>query len=393
MGERETVAPAARVDPSDARSTTRTRLIAGAMSGTSGDGVDVAISAITGRGLAMNAKLVRHHHVPYDAELRRLLFAIRERGSTSLADLAKLGRQISLTYARAVNEALAAGKLTARDLAAVAAHGQTLFHSPPDTIQWFDPALVAAEVGCAVVSDFRRADLAAGGQGAPLVPYADYILFRHPTRDRVAVNIGGIANVTILRGGCSIDNVIAFDTGPGNCISDYLCRAVDPTGPGFDEDGRIARCGSVHSELTQHLKSAAYFNQPPPKSTDGPAMIALFEEARRAARQNFAVADLIASAAWLTVWAITREIPKGAEVVVSGGGIRNTYFRRGLEMAAESVITTDELGVPSDAKEALAFALLGAATLDGEPSNVPSVTGAKRRVVLGSITPAPCPPG
>src|SRR3982751_5103044 len=159
MSESEPITRAAAAALDDSR---RTRLIAGAMSGTSGDGVDVAITGITGRGLGMTARLVRHHHIPYDPELRRLLFAIRGAGQSSLADLARLGRQISLTYARAVNEALAAERLHARDIAAIAAHGQTLYHDPPNTIQWLDPALLAAETGCAVVSDFRRADCAAG---------------------------------------------------------------------------------------------------------------------------------------------------------------------------------------------------------------------------------------
>src|SRR5205814_7465255 len=131
------------------------------------------------------------------------------------------GRDISLCYALAVNEALASASMNATQLTAVAAHGQTLFHNPPDTIQWLDPALIAAEVGCAVVSDFRRADLAAGGQGAPLVPFADYILFRHPTMHRVVINIGGIANLTFIEAGAELEDVIAFDIGPGNCISDH----------------------------------------------------------------------------------------------------------------------------------------------------------------------------
>src|SRR5687767_10842662 len=257
------------------------RLIAGAMSGTSADGVDVALTRVTGRGLDMKAELVHHHHRPYDAALRASIFQLRDSGQTSLSELARLGREISLTYALTVNEALSGANLKASDLAAVAAHGQTLYHAPPDTIQWLDPALIAAEVGSPVVSDFRRADCAAGGQGAPLVPFADYILFRHPTKNRVLLNIGGIANRTWLKAGGSLDDVIAFDTGPGNCISDYLCRTFDPTGPGYDEDGRIAQVGMVATELLDHLKRHPYFKQSPPKSTDVPAMIKLFESAWR----------------------------------------------------------------------------------------------------------------
>ncbi len=221
------------------------RLIAGAMSGTSGDGVDIAIVRITGEGLEMSARLLHHHHVPFDATIRDTLFAIRETQQLRLSDLAKLGRDISLIYARAVNEALLAANLRADDLSAIAAHGQTLYHDPPNTIQWFDPALVAAEVGCAVVSDFRRADCAAGGQGAPLVPFADYILFRDATKNRVLLNIGGIANITYIPAGASIDKIVAFDTGPGNCISDWICRMKGPFGLSWDVDGAGASRGRV----------------------------------------------------------------------------------------------------------------------------------------------------
>src|SRR5688572_21276745 len=260
--------------------TPRERLIAGAMSGTSADGVDVALTRITGRGTSMTAQLIHHHHRPYDAATRDEIFAFRGGdASCNLARLARLGRTISLTYATAVNEALAASRLSASDLAAVAAHGQTLYHAPPDTIQWFDPSLVAAEVGCPVVSDFRRADLAAGGQGAPLVPFADYVLFRFKPQNRVLLNIGGIANLTWLPAGGELKDVIAFDTGPGNCISDHLCRKHFPDGPGYDVGGQAAVRGKVHAQMATHVMRQPYFRAPPPKSTDGPQMIALFEAA------------------------------------------------------------------------------------------------------------------
>src|SRR5688500_2715009 len=258
--------------------TPRERLIAGAMSGTSADGVDVALTRITGRGTSMTAQLIHHHHRPYDAATRAEIFAFRGgEASCNLARLAMLGRTISWRYATAVREALDAAQLRTSDLTAIAAHGQTLFHDPPNTIQWFDPALVAAEVGCPVVSDFRRADLAAGGQGAPLVPFADYILFRHPTKTRVLLNIGGIANLTYLPASGSIDSLLAFDTGPGNCVIDHLCRAEFADGPGYDEGGAIGRRGQSPSrEAVSFLLAQPYFKAKPPKSTDGPAMIALF---------------------------------------------------------------------------------------------------------------------
>jgi anhydro-N-acetylmuramic acid kinase len=377
---------------------TTLRYIAGGMSGTSADGVDVAIVAVDGRGYDMTARLVVHHHRPYNAELRRQIFAFRSGGTGSVSQdtlraLAEMGREISLTYAAAVNEALAAAQMEAKNLAAVAAHGQTLFHDPPNTIQWLDPSLIAAEVGCAVVSDFRRADLAAGGQGAPLVPFADFILFRDATKNRVLLNLGGIANFTWLPAGATIDQVIAFDTGPANCISDHVCRKMDPSGPGFDAGGARARRRIAEQRdifLAAKFLSDPYFAKPPPKSADTPAMIARFEQVVGPAQLSFD--DQLAVACHITglsVIAAYGFLPARAdEVIVSGGGTKNAAMLQALD-DVPPLRSTDELGVPSDAKEAIAFALLAAATLDGVPSNVPSVTGAKRPVVLGSITPRP----
>jgi anhydro-N-acetylmuramic acid kinase len=370
------------------------------MSGTSADGVDVALVEITGRGLEMSAKLLHHHARAYDGALRRRIFAARESGSVSLAELGELGREISIAYAMAVNGALGEANIAAGDVAAIAAHGQTLFHGPPNTIQWIDPALVAAEVGCAVVSDFRRADCAAGGQGAPLVPFADYVLFRHATKNRLVVNIGGIANATVLKADGRLEDVIAYDTGPGNCISDFLMREADPDGPGYDERGRIANRGTPMRELQTAFRKDAYFvlhlNPFKPKTTDVPRMIALFQRARAQFGQNASLPDLLATACDLCAIEISSAtryfgMQPECELILSGGGTRNRAIMFALEymFAQQPIATTDDFGVPSAAKEALAFALLGAATLDGIPSNVPSATGARRGVVLGSVTPRP----
>ena len=378
-----------------------TRLIAGAMSGTSADGVDIALVEITGHGLEMTAKLLHHHARPYEAPLRHRIFAIRGGGNVELSELGKIGREISLAYASAVNDALQEANLKASDLAAIAAHGQTLFHEPPNTIQWFDPALVAAEVGCRVISDFRRADCAAGGQGAPLVPFADYILFRHPTKNRVLLNIGGIANLTYLPAGASIEQVIAFDTGPGNCISDHICRTYFAGGPGYDVGGAIASKKKPMKRLVAMFLQSPFFVAPPPKSTDGPTMVRLFdnvlERSTRESGPNVDCESMLASAAVITgcgiIGAIQLLPAKVDQVIVSGGGVHNMAIRRPMDLVLSQmqceIFTADVVGIPSAAKEALAFALLGAATLDGYPANVPSATGARRSVVLGSITPSP----
>jgi anhydro-N-acetylmuramic acid kinase len=373
-----------------------TRVIAGAMSGTSADGVDVALVRIDGRGMEMSARLIHHHHLAYDPTLRDAIFACRNAGEVGLADLAAMGRSISLVYARAVNEALLAAGMAAGELAAVAAHGQTLFHAPPNTIQWFDPALVAAEVGCAVVSDFRRADCAASGQGAPLVPFADFILFADPVKHRVLLNLGGIANVTYIPAGGAIDSLMAFDTGPGNCVSDFLMRQMHPEGPGVDVDGVLASHGKADEAIVLQILSDPFFKQPPPRSTDGPAMIDLFFSAVRDIGPRGKLPSHLATACLISVTAIVRGLREFLphfpdELIASGGGVRNHALMSFLraQLAHVPLRTTDELGVPGDAKEAIAFALLAAATLDDVPSNVPAATGARRRVVLGSITPKP----
>src|SRR6185312_1327983 len=237
------------------------RLIAGAMSGTSADGVDVALMAIQGSGLQMSARLIHHEHVPYESALRENILDLRQAGAVDLARLAECARRIALAYAQGVARALQSSRTPASELTAIAAHGQTLFHRPPDTIQWIDPALLAYETGCTVISDFRRADCAAGGQGAPLVPFGDYILFRDATIDRAIVNIGGIANVTCIPAGATLDQVTAFDTGPGNCISDYLMRQHDPDGPGIDINGNLALTGTVAQDLLAEVKNHPYFSR------------------------------------------------------------------------------------------------------------------------------------
>jgi anhydro-N-acetylmuramic acid kinase len=253
---------------------------------------------------------------------------------------------------------------------------------------------VAAEAGCAVVSDFRRADCAAGGQGAPLVPLADYILFRHPHKNRVLLNIGGIANLTYLPAGAGIDDLIAFDTGPGNCISDHLMRQFEPHGIGWDEDGVGAAEGVPIYPIVKFMLSAPFFAKAPPKSTDGPAMVQLFARAQEG--RHYPLQNLLRTACLISADSILEAMrnflqPFPDEIIISGGGTKNRTIMRLLRQPLDNVtiMLTDELGVPSALKEAIAFALLGAATLDELPGNIPAATGAGRKIVLGSLTPKP----
>lgn len=365
----------------------------GAMSGTSADGVDVAIARIRGSGLAMCPQLLHHHHHPYAVALRARLFALRDEGQVALAEMAAVQRAITLAYAEAVEKALGEARVEAGEVSAIAAHGQTVYHHPPDTMQWLDPALLAARTKCAVVSDFRRADCAAGGQGAPLVPFADYLLFRDAQRDRVVSNIGGIANLTWVPAGRTTEQMMALDTGPGNCISDWLCRERGPQDMPFDVNGQGALQGRVLETVVADFLSSSYFHRKAPKSTDGPEMIGAFQKALGSVERDFN--DLLATAAYITAKCIAQGMEgaglngRRAQWVVSGGGIHNRAIMNWLaKMTGGEILTSDQLGVMSASKEALAFALLGAATLDGVASNVPSCTGAGRAVVLGSVTPA-----
>jgi anhydro-N-acetylmuramic acid kinase len=368
------------------------RFIIGAMSGTSADGVDAALVAITGDGHAMTARFIAHRHTPFADSLRARVWTIRQKGSVTLAELAAVGREISLYYASAVSAVLDTAGTKASEVQAIAAHGQTLFHAPPLTIQWFDPAVLAFESGCRVISDFRRADCAAGGQGAPLVPFADELLFRDSKIDRAVVNIGGIANLTLLPAGQRLRS--AFDCGPGNCISDHLMRTAEPDGLGVDLNGDRASSGKPSRAVSERFASDRYFATTGPKSTDGPAMIAIYRTAR--AGEQLKIEDELATACWITAECIAAAVrsfgdPFAGEIIISGGGTKNCAIMKYLRELLPSAIfrSTEEFGIPGDAKEAVAFALLGAATLDGIPANIPAATGASRAVVLGAITPKP----
>lgn len=360
------------------------------MSGTSADGVDVAVTRIVGRGLRMRASLVTLASARFPRRLRERILAIRSAGAASLRDLAQMGQDLTLAYAKAAKSAMRDAGVGPAEVTAIAAHGQTLFHAPPLTIQWFDPALLAAMTGCQVISDFRRADCAVGGQGAPLVPFADYLLFRSPKVNRVLLNVGGIANITYLPAGGELSQVIAFDTGPGNCLSDAI--AQEHLERGYDAGGRMAGRGTPDESLVAAFLRNNYFRKPFPKSTDGPEMLGYWQRLPigRLGVEN-ALATACLCCARCVADAVRRLVPGACdEIIAAGGGMHNRTLLRMLQQETGLPIrTTADFGIPIEAREAMAFALLGAATLDGEPSNLTSVTGACRPAILGSITPAP----
>ena len=379
--------------------------VAGVMSGTSADGIDVAIVRIV-RGKRIGLKLLAHEAFPYAAALRELVLAAMNARKTSTAELARLNWRLGLVYAEAV-------KATAQkhniEIDLVGCHGQTLYHQGRQeryggkkfacTWQAGEAALIAAELKVAVVSNFRPADMAAGGQGAPLVPLLDHVYFADEKRGRVLQNIGGIANLTAIPAASEIDELIAFDTGPGNMLIDALMQKA--YGKPFDRNGATGAKGQVLEPVLKELLRNPYFKLRPPRTAGreefGREYAAeLLRTCRRVRRKP---EDAVATATALTAESITQSFRsfvmakmEGAPVdfIVSGGGARNATLMKMLAARLEPlgcrIETTERFGLPAEAKEAAAFALLAWATWNRLPGNVTSATGAKRPVILGQIT-------
>lgn len=366
------------------------RVVAGVMSGTSADGMDVALVEV---GTRWRWKLAGYWHRAYAPAERHALLGLAAGGGTPAEAVrwhARLGQEIGHAVAAACREL----DFPLRRLAAVASHGQTIYHEGRvASLQIGDPARIAAVTGVPVISDFRAADIAAGGEGAPLVPWADRILFASPGVYRVALNLGGISNLTLLapRG-----KTIAFDTGPGNMACDALMSSLSGGRQGVDRNGKLAAQGRVDEAVLTELLRHPYFRRRPPKSCGREQFGAAFVDEIRRRHPEVGGADLMATLVELTARTVTKGIALGgkaalaADVIVAGGGSKNSAMMRALATNAPGCRwrRSEEFGVPSQAREAMAFALLGEAHLRGVPANLPSATGAARAVVLGSYTPA-----
>lgn len=363
----------------------RPALAVGLMSGTSFDGMDAALVRLRGPTVA---ELVGFVSLPYSAETRARLERAIEVGGTR--ELALLHGAIGRWAVAAVQQLLDATQVRASDLEVIAFHGQTVWHEPPEvTWQLGEPALLAEAFGCRVVSGFRARDVAAGGQGAPLVPIADVLLFGGEG-PRVLLNLGGMANLTWVPRRMEEEGAFAFDTGPGMALIDGVARRVDPSLP-FDQDGALADRGRVAPSLLEELLSDPYFALVPPKSTGrerfGAAMV---ERIATLAPGADGVATAVELTARSIAEAIQRFTPSPAEVVVAGGGRRHPTLMRRLadRLAPQPVLRFDDLFFDGDAKEAVSFALIGYLTVHGQPGNLPGATGARGRRVLGNLTPA-----
>jgi anhydro-N-acetylmuramic acid kinase len=351
--------------------------VAGVMSGTSLDGIDVAIVEIRGRAV----ETIGFQSTPYTPELRAEILGVSN-ASTTTAAISRLNFHLGERYARAVLRATK--RYGAVEL--IGCHGQTIYHEGrSNTLQIGEAAVVAERTGVPVVSNFRARDIAAGGQGAPLVPFVDYLLFRHPKRRRIVLNIGGIANLTVIPAGARPTDVIAFDTGPGNMAIDALARDF---GEPFDRGGKIAASGNVNVDLLKELMADPYFRQKPPKSAGREQYGAEF--VARLKKTGLAARDLVATVTVLTAATIAMQVRGPAELIASGGGVHNPQIMAHLAafLPGVAISTSADHGIDPDAKEAIAFAILAHETWRRKPSNLPSATGARHAVILGDITPA-----
>lgn len=378
-------------------------LVAGLMSGTSADGIDVALVRISGSGWKLQVEPVSFSSLPWRTRERAAILAACNANAISVADLSRLNVWLGEKFGEAVKAACTAARLSPDDLDLVASHGQTIYHQGQPqpylgrriaaTLQLGEAASIAAVTGTDTVADFRVADVAAGGQGAPLVPFLDYLLLRHPCQDRVALNIGGIANLSLIPAGAKADDVIAFDTGPGNMVIDALVQELSGGKLGYDRGGAWAARGTVLEPLLKQLLRDPYYRRQPPKSAGREQYGREFVAELRRQAGDARPEDLLATATALTARTIALALTRGEaakhawEVIASGGGVHNQTLLRMLGEAAPNcrIRRSDDLGLPGDAKEAIAFAVLGYVFLKGEPGNLPRVTGARRPMILGKL--------
>jgi len=343
----------------------------------------------------------------YPAALRRRILNLCRPESARLDDICHYNFVLGEVFADAVIKLCSRNGISLSSVDLIGSHGQTIYHQPHgkrygsrkirSTLQIGEPSVIAQRTGITTVADFRPRDMAAGGEGAPLVPYADYVLFKHKRLKRAVQNIGGIANVTFLPGGCTQDDIIAFDTGPGNMVIDDIIRLITNDKRRYDASGKIAARGTVDKRLLSEMLRHPFFRRRPPKSTGREEFGAAFAEQiyRRAGKKGLAGADIVATVTALTAKSIARAycrflpaIPD--EIILCGGGSHNRTLVGMLheELPDVKMLSTDDFGISVDAKEAVSFAILAWATIKGMASNVPTATGAERPVILGKIMPA-----
>jgi anhydro-N-acetylmuramic acid kinase len=380
----------------------RSKLIVGLISGTSADGIDAALVRVTGNGTSTRIEQIAFGSYPYPAGLRALILNNSLPGTGSVELICELNILVAHFFADAVGKIARKARVARSDIDLIGSHGQTIHHLPKPKklfgksvrsgLQIGDPSTIAKLTGITTVGDFRTGDMAVGGQGAPLVPYFDYLMFRSKTKNRILLNLGGIANVTALPRNCSTGDVTAFDTGPANMVIDALM--MECYGKKFDRDGCVALSGSVSPELLSDLMTLPYFKQSPPKSTGREMFGAMVLPRILNFRAKLKTEDMIATVTRWTACSVFDQYKrfisggiKADEVIVSGGGTHNRAMMKALQgyFKPAPVRKIESVGFSSDAKEAICFAILANETISEHPANIPSVTGARRAVVLGKI--------
>jgi len=380
------------------------RLAVGLISGTSMDGVDAALVGIRGSAEKPRLRLLASLTAPYPRPVRQRLQRLAAGESTTSGEIGQLNFLLGELFAEAALAVCRRARVSPKRLSVIGSHGQTIYHQGTtsreagrriaSTLQIAEPAVIAERTGVAVVADFRTADIAVGGQGAPLVPMVDYLLLRDEREGRVALNIGGIANVTVIPVGCKSGDVFGFDTGPGNMVMDALVRHLARGKKGFDEGGYIASRGCVIVPLLEEILRLPFFRRRPPKSAGREQFGEDFVRRYFLTRRSLRFEDLVRTAAELTVATISSALERFVfpryriqRLIISGGGAHNRSLLAGLQafMPQLAIDFSDRYGLPIDAKEAIAFAVLADRTMHGLFGNLPSVTGARRAVVLGKL--------
>jgi len=380
----------------------KTRRIIGLMSGTSVDGITAALANITGTGNDVKIDLIGFRTYPYDSQVRERVFDLFNPGESTVQDVCEMNFVVGEAFGEAANHLMDDLDVHRDQVDLIGSHGQTIWHQPSaepvsgysakSTLQIGEPAVISEKTGTPVVSDFRKADMAVGGEGAPLTPYLDYVLHRDPDENRVLQNIGGISNLTYLPAGASPRDVVAFDIGPGNMIIDALVKQY--TGASFDVDGNFARGGDVNTQLLEELLSHPFYTQKPLKTTGRETFGDAYSKkvAVRADELKILSEDVVATVTKLTVETIINAyknlLPGKIDAVyVSGGGAKNPLIVEGLRNGLKvPVHDYSALGISGEAKEAILVALLANENIMGTPSNIVSATGARKQVVLGYCT-------
>ncbi|PFR46852.1 anhydro-N-acetylmuramic acid kinase AnmK [Bacillus cereus] len=376
--------------------------IAGVMSGTSLDGIDVALVRIEGSGVDSKVKLIHFTTVPFLNDIKSEIQQALSIENSNVQLICSLNFKLGLCFANAIKEVCKEANFSLEQLDLIGSHGQTIYHQPkqdgnmiPSTLQIGEPAVIAYETNTTVISNFRTMDMAAGGQGAPLVPYSEVILYRHQTQNRLLQNIGGIGNVTVIPSHLSDKSVIAFDTGPGNMIIDEVCKRLFQLS--YDQNGRIAKRGVVVDDILTYCMNHPFLKMNPPKSTGREQFGEEFVSELLKRYEKHSKENILTTVTMFTASSIVHHYKEFIlpyyeidEVILGGGGSYNNtlveMLRNGLKEEKCAIFIQEDLGYSSAAKEAIAFAILANETHHRNPSNVPSATGAKQSVVLGNIT-------